>query len=84
MTLHLSTSTIKLLYASLVYVQINFGVLNFMDDERGPEKLVVILDCRGATAMQVGMAAHHLHAHILLHVASDCKSVVPDQEFLTG
>lgn len=40
--------------------QINYGVLNFMDDTRGPEKLLVILDCRGATAMQVSSAVHKL------------------------
>lgn len=39
-------------------MQINYGILNFLNnDEQGPEKLVVILDCRGATALQVRMAA---------------------------
>ena len=37
-------------------MQINHGVLVYLDDnEHGPEKLVVILDCRGATALQVSM-----------------------------
>ena len=39
-------------------MQINHGVLVYLDDnEHGPEKLVVILDCRGATALQVSVYA---------------------------
>ena len=39
-------------------MQINYGVLSFLsNNEQGPEKLVVILDCRGATALQVRFAA---------------------------
>ncbi|DBB13631.1 TPA: hypothetical protein ACH3X3_000652 [Trebouxia sp. C0006] len=38
--------------AECIVSQINYGVLNFMDDQQGPEKLVVILDCRGASAFQ--------------------------------
>ncbi|DBA92892.1 TPA: hypothetical protein ACH3X1_003062 [Trebouxia sp. C0004] len=38
--------------AECIVSQINYGVLNFMDDQQGPEKLIVILDCRGASAFQ--------------------------------
>lgn len=39
--------------AEVIVSQINHGVLTYLNNnEQGPEKLVVILDCQGATAMQ--------------------------------
>lgn len=37
-------------------MQIDYGITNFLSDEPGSaEKLVVVLDCREATAFKVGM-----------------------------
>lgn len=47
--------------STCVAVQINRGVLTYLsNNEQGPEKLVVILDCRGATAMQVSHLLHQV------------------------
>lgn len=47
--------------STCVAVQINRGVLTYLNNnEQGPEKLVVILDCRGATAMQVSHLRHQV------------------------
>lgn len=41
-------------------IQIDYGVTNFLSDAQGSaEKLVVVLDCRGATAFKVGLMAHN-------------------------
>ncbi|KAL3137056.1 hypothetical protein ABBQ32_006642 [Trebouxia sp. C0010 RCD-2024] len=47
--------------AEVIVSQINRGVLTYLsNNEQGPEKLVVILDCRGATAMQVSHLLHQV------------------------
>ncbi|KAA6427217.1 MAG: hypothetical protein FRX49_02974 [Trebouxia sp. A1-2] len=57
--------------AECIVSQINYGVLNFMDDQQGPEKLVVILDCRGASAFQHTLSANPLGREELAMNSSD-------------
>ena len=45
-------------------MQIDYGVTNFLSDAQGSaEKLVVVLDCRGATAFKVGSMPHNPVVH---------------------
>lgn len=58
-----------------VALQINHGVLTYLNNnEQGPEKLVVILDCQGATAMQVSHFWHCLYVFMLYESRRDCSA----------